>query len=133
MIEEQGGVRLEVGEQGIIGWVAGSGLPLLVNDVSQDPRYVPNDALPATKSELAVPLKIGQRVIGVLDVQSDELNAVDLDDVAVLQALGDQVAIAIENARLFRGARRTQGHLGKAGARTYRRTGSRPASTENRS
>lgn len=101
LIEEQGGVRLKVGEQGIIGWVAGSGLPLLVNDVSREPRYVPHDALPATRSELAVPLKIGQRVIGVLDVQSDELNAFDLDDVAVLQALGDQVAIAINNARLF--------------------------------
>lgn len=101
LIEERGGVRLKVGEQGIIGWVAGSGLPLLVNDVSREPRYVPNDALPATRSELAVPLKIGQRVIGVLDVQSDELNAFDLDDVAVLQTLGDQVVIAIENARLF--------------------------------
>jgi PAS domain S-box-containing protein len=101
LIEERGGVRLKVGQQGIIGWVAGTGLPLLVNDVSQEPRYTSNDALPATKSELAVPLKIGQRVIGVLDVQSDELNAVNLDDVAVLQALGDQVAIAIENARLF--------------------------------
>jgi len=101
LIEEQGGVRLKVGEQGIIGWVAGSGLPLLVNDVSQEPRYVPHEALPDTRSELAVPLKIGLRVIGVLDVQSDELNAFDLDDVAVLQALGDQVAIAIENARLF--------------------------------
>jgi signal transduction histidine kinase len=102
LIEKRGGVRLKIGEQGIIGWVAGSGLPLLVNDVSQEPRYVPNDALPATRSELAVPLKIGQRVIGVLDVQNDELNAFDPeDDVAILQALGDQVAIAIENARLF--------------------------------
>jgi signal transduction histidine kinase len=101
LIEEQGGVRLKVGAQGIIGWVAGSGLPLLVNDVSQEPRYVPHEALSDTRSELAVPLKIGLRVIGVLDVQSDELNAFDLDDVAVLQALGDQVAIAIENARLF--------------------------------
>jgi signal transduction histidine kinase/GAF domain-containing protein len=101
LIEEQGGVRLKAGEQGIIGWVAGSGLPLLVNDVSQEPRYVPHEALPDTRSELAVPLKIGLRAIGVLDVQSDELNAFNLDDVAVLQALGDQVAIAIENARLF--------------------------------
>jgi GAF domain-containing protein/signal transduction histidine kinase len=101
LIQEQGGVRFKVGEQGIIGWVAGSGQPLLVNDVSREPRYVPHDALPSIRSELAVPLKIGQRVIGILDVQSDELNAFDLDDVAVLRALGDQVAIALENARLF--------------------------------
>jgi signal transduction histidine kinase/GAF domain-containing protein len=102
LIQEQGGVRLKVGEQGITGWVAGSGLPLLVNDVLEEPRYIPNDALTATRSELAVPLKIGQRVIGILDVQSDELNAFELDDVAILQALGDQVAIAINNARLFK-------------------------------
>jgi PAS domain S-box-containing protein len=102
LIEEQGGVRLKVGEQGIIGWVADAGLPLLVNDVSQEPQYVPHDALPDTRSELAVPLKIGQRVIGILDVQSKELNAFDLDDVAILQALGDQVSIAINNARLFK-------------------------------
>ncbi|MFB0536601.1 MAG: GAF domain-containing protein [Anaerolineae bacterium] len=119
MIEEQGGVRLKVGEQGIIGWVAGSGLPLLVNDVSQEPRYVPNDALPATRSELAVPLKIGQRVIGVLDVQSDELNAFDLDDVAVLQTLGDQVATAIENARLFE---ELEEHKATLGERVRERT-----------
>lgn len=101
LIEEQGGLRLKVGEQGIVGWVAGAGQSLLANDVSQEPRYMPHEALPATRSELAVPLKIGRRVIGVLDVQSDELNAFDQDDVAVLQTLGDQVAIAIENARLF--------------------------------
>ncbi len=101
LIKERGGLRLKIGEQGIIGWVAGADSPLLVNDVSQDSHYVPDDALPDTRSELAVPLKIGRRVIGVLDVQSDELNAFDPDDVAVLQILGDQVAIAIENARLF--------------------------------
>ncbi len=102
LIAEQGGVRLKIGEQGIIGWVAGAGQPLLVNDVSQEPRYVPNKALPDTKSELAVPLKIGERVIGVLDVQSDELGAFNAEDIAILQTLGDQVAIAIENARLYK-------------------------------
>lgn len=119
LIEERGGVRLKVGEQGIIGWVAGSGLPLLVNDVSQEPRYIPNDALPATRSELAVPLKIGQRVIGILDVQSDELNAFDRDDVAILQALGDQVAIAINNARLFE---ELEEHKATLGERVRERT-----------
>ena len=102
LIAEQGGVRLKVGEQGIIGWVAGAGQPWLVNDVSREPRYVPNEALPATRSELAVPLKIGEQVIGILDVQSDELDAFTAEDIAILQTLGDQVAIAIENARLYK-------------------------------
>lgn len=102
LIAEQGGVRLKVGEQGIIGWVAAAGQPLLVNDVLKDPRYVSNKALPNTKSELAVPLKIGEQVIGILDVQSDELNAFGTEDTAILQTLGDQVAIAIENARLYK-------------------------------
>jgi PAS domain S-box-containing protein len=102
LIAEQGGVRFKVGEQGIIGWVAGTGQSLLVNDVSKDPRYVPNEALPETRSELAVPLKIGERVIGLLDVQSGELDAFAAEDIAILQTLGDQVAIAIENARLYK-------------------------------
>jgi len=105
-IQEMGGVRLKIGRQGIVGWVAGSGEPLLVNDVSQEPRYVPNPALPNTRAELAVPMMIGQRVVGVLDVQADELNAFDEDDLFVLRALAAQVAIAVDNARLYENARR---------------------------
>ena len=99
LIQELG---VEVSQQeGIIAWVAESGEPLLTNDVSAEPRYRRADILPETKAELAVPLKVEQRIVGVLDVQSNEVDAFGRDDLFVLQTLADQVAIAIEDARLY--------------------------------
>ncbi|MFN2227243.1 MAG: GAF domain-containing protein, partial [Anaerolineae bacterium] len=92
--------RLEVGAEGITGWVAAHGQPRLVPDVSQDPRYVWMEGS-QTRSELALPLIVKDRVIGVLDVQSNRPDAFDESDVVVLQSLADQAAVAIENARLF--------------------------------
>ncbi|MFZ5916731.1 MAG: GAF domain-containing protein [Chloroflexota bacterium] len=103
-IAERGGIRLKTGEQGIIGWVAQRGEPLLVQDVSQEPRFVPNQVLPDTRAELAVPLKLGRQIIGVLDVQSDELHAFDQEDLFTLQTLADQTAVAIQNARNYQEA-----------------------------
>jgi len=74
---------------------------LLVNDVSQEPRFWTTEALPRTRSELVIPLRVGERVIGTLDVQMDRLDAFREDDLLVHQSLGDQIAIAIENARLY--------------------------------
>ncbi len=71
------GYRLKIGEEGITGWVAGSGEPLLANDVEQERRYRFVKELADTKSELAVPIKLKGAVIGVLDVQSIQLNAFD--------------------------------------------------------
>ena len=95
------GLRLKIGEQGITGWVAGSGEPLLVNDVDKEPRYYFVEELADTKSELAVPIKLRGKVIGVLDVQSVELDAFDEVDLSTLTTLADQLAVAIENARLY--------------------------------
>jgi len=95
------GLRLRIGEEGLVGWVALHGQPLLVNDVSQDPRYYSHPELPDTRSELDVPIRLGERMIGVLDVQSTELNAFDESDLAALETLADQLAVAIENARLY--------------------------------
>ncbi len=92
--------RLKVGAEGITGWVAGNGKPMLVPDVSHEPRYVWMQGC-NTRSELAVPLKVAGKVIGVLDAQSDQLNAFDESDVTVMQSLANQAAIAIENARLY--------------------------------
>ncbi len=96
------GYRIPRG-RGIIGWVAEQGEPLLANDVTREPRYVmdPERLLRQTRSELAVPLKVETRVVGVLDVQSNRVNAFDKDDLFVLQTLADQIAIAIEEARLY--------------------------------
>ena len=93
--------RVTVGGEGITGWVASAGEPVLVHDVSQDPRYIPLSSGAKTRSELSVPLKIKEAVIGVLNVESDQLNAFDQSDLAVLQSLASQAAIALENARLY--------------------------------
>ncbi|MCX7680556.1 MAG: GAF domain-containing protein [Anaerolineae bacterium] len=98
--------RQEVGV-GLIGWAAATGEPLVVNDVSQDPRYIVGfDIAVSTRSELCVPLKLGGRVIGVLDVQDTRLNAFDETDLTVLGTLADQLATAIANARLYESERR---------------------------
>lgn len=96
-------LRLKVGEEGIIGWVAGHHRPVRVDDVSEDERYVQLEAIPDTRSELALPLTMGDITLGVLDIQSDQPNAFRLDDMPVWQSLADQVAIAIQNANLYEG------------------------------
>ncbi len=103
-IAERGGLWLKIGKQGITGWVAGSGEPLLAQDVSQEPRFLSNEVLPDTRAEVAVPLKLGEQVVGVLDVQSEHLYAFDDDDLFILQTLADQTALAIQNARNFQEA-----------------------------
>jgi len=95
------GHRLAVGEVGIVGYVAGTGKPRIALDVGEDAVFFSNPDLPHTRSEMALPLKVGERVIGVLDVQSEEPAAFTEEDVSVLQTLADQVALAIENARLL--------------------------------
>jgi PAS domain S-box-containing protein len=97
--------RLELG-QGMVGWVGRHGQSLLANDVQAEPRYVNlyPDQVP-TQSELSVPIRVGGQVVGVLDVQSPQLNAFDENDALVIETLADQVAVAIENARLYEQAR----------------------------
>jgi GAF domain-containing protein len=91
--------------QGLIVEAVKTGQPVLVNDVLADARYLEVEALPDTRAELAVPIKVKGRVIGVLDVQSDRQSAYDASDVALLEALADQAAVAIENAQLFEAER----------------------------
>ncbi len=100
-------IRLRIGLEGIVGWVAATREPLVVPDVRKDKRYVldPDKALIDTRSEVAVPLIVGDQVLGVLDIQSDQVNAFDDDDLFVLKTLGAQVAVALENARLFQSQR----------------------------
>jgi GAF domain-containing protein len=95
-------VRLEVewGE-GLIGLVAAQAQPVLVNDVEHDTRYHCVAALEETRSDLAVPLLLEDEIVGVLDVQSDQVDAFGPDDVFILETLGTQVAIAIQEARLY--------------------------------
>jgi GAF domain-containing protein len=93
--------QLRVGEVGIVGYVTGRGEPRVALDVGTDAVYFDNPDLTETRSEMALPLRARGEIIGALDVQSTEQAAFRDEDVTVLQALADQVATAISNARLF--------------------------------
>jgi GAF domain-containing protein/HAMP domain-containing protein len=116
------GHKLAVGKEGIVGYVTGTGQPRIALDVGADAVHFDNPDLPQTRSEMALPLRVGDpgqevadplqgvpdplkgtagRVFGALDVQSTQEAAFSEEDVAVLSTLADQIAIAIENARLF--------------------------------
>jgi GAF domain-containing protein len=95
------GHQLKIGEQGIVGYVTGTGHPRIALDVGIDTTYFNNPDLPLTHSEMALPLKSGNEVFGALDIQSVEQNAFTQEDVEVLEALADQVSLAIQNTRLF--------------------------------
>jgi GAF domain-containing protein len=99
-----GGHRLRVAEEGIVGYVTGQGKPRIALDVGADAVFFDNPYLPDTRSEMALPLRARGEIIGALDVQSKEPQAFSDEDVAVLQTLADQVAMAISNARLFQQA-----------------------------
>ena len=91
--------RLKIGQAGIVAHVAASGTPRIALNVESDATFRDNPDLPETRSELALPLKIGEQILGVLDVQSTEANAFQPEDIEVLYTLADQVAIALQNAR----------------------------------
>jgi len=101
------GHRLRVGEEGIVGYVSGTGRARIALDVDEDVVWVKNPDLPATRSEMALPLIFGQQIIGVLDVQSEEAAAFGTEDIATLRILADQIAVAIHNAQLFAESQQT--------------------------
>jgi GAF domain-containing protein len=112
--------RLQVGAQGIVGTVAARGEPRIALDVDEDAAFLANPDLPDTRSEMALPLRARGEIVGVLDAQSTEPGAFSEEDVSVMQSLADQVAMAIDNARLFEQAeagaeaeRRARGELSR--------------------
>jgi len=95
------GHRLALDANSINGLTAVQKQPIIVADTAQAPFFQPNPALPFTRSEMAVPLLTGDRVLGVLDLQSAEPDALNPDNVPAFEALAGQLAVAIENARLL--------------------------------
>ena len=92
--------------KGIVGWVHQHRQTVLVNEVINDPRYINlfPDRIP-TRSELAVPILAGEKMIGVLDIQSPLDKAFDQNDAVVIETVANQLALAIENARLYQQVR----------------------------
>lgn len=123
--------RLKVGEQGIVGSVTGSGIPRIALDVGADAVFFDNPDLPETHSEMALPLRSGDKVIGALDVQSTESGAFTDEDVQTLGLLADQVSLAIENARLFEDSSRTLSDLQSLMRQSTREAWSRLPEQEN--
>lgn len=95
------GHSLSVGTDGIVGYVAAQKKPRIALDVGAEAVFFNNPDLPLTRSEVAIPLMIRNKILGVLDIQSDKPQAFSHDNIDVFQTLADQIAIAIENARLL--------------------------------
>ncbi|MCB0165907.1 MAG: GAF domain-containing protein [Anaerolineae bacterium] len=84
----------------LIARAAKTGQPVLIADVTKEPSWLPNSLLPETKAEIAVPIKLGEVVLGVLDVQNDTVGSLDAEDQILLMGLCGQIAVAINNRRL---------------------------------
>lgn len=99
------GHKLEL-NQGLVGQAATTQEAVLIADVAQDANWLPNPLLPETKSELAVPIMMGDTALGVLDVQQNRVGGLDEEDVRLLQSVASQVAVALRNARLYEQAQK---------------------------
>lgn len=95
------GHKLAVTSKSIVGYVAGKGEPLVVNDIKNDATFLPDQMLPDTRAEAAIPLKIGEHILGVLDVQSTTPYSFGTNDINIFQTLADQLSIAVNNSELF--------------------------------
>jgi signal transduction histidine kinase len=93
--------RLDLSMASINTKAARNGKAVLANDVLRDPGFLPDSQLPETRSELVIPLRLGNQVIGTLDVHNRQVDAFTKEDMAAIQSLGDQIVVAIENAHLY--------------------------------
>lgn len=103
-------LKVEIGK-GLIGVVAQTGEEIVSNDVQNEPRFKYTESLPGTISEAAIPLKIEDKILGVLDIQSNEAYAFHPNDLLVLRALADTISIAIEGANLYGDLQKRARHL----------------------
>ena len=87
--------------KGIIGYVAETGIPFVTNNVNDVVFFYRNPLLPNTQSELAVPIAVGDNVLGVLDVQQNQFGGLEQEDADLLQSIANQVAVALQNARTY--------------------------------
>ena len=100
MMEKQH--KLAVGSESVVGQVTATGNPVIVNDTLEADTHAYNPILPETRAEMALPLQIGDEMLGALDLQSDQVNAFSEEDLETYQLIADQVAIAVYKTRLLR-------------------------------
>ncbi|RPH55776.1 MAG: GAF domain-containing protein, partial [Chloroflexi bacterium] len=112
--------KLRVGREGLVGYAIEQKTARIALDVGDDAVFFSNPDLPDTHSEMALPLVIGNNSIGALDVQSDQPNAFSNEDIQVLVTLANQIAVAIENARLFEQSQQSMQELEKTFKRYVR-------------
>jgi GAF domain-containing protein/HAMP domain-containing protein len=120
------GHKLRVGQTGIVGYVTAQSQARIALDVGNDAVFFDNPDLPQTRSEMALPLIASNVTLGAIDVQSEKAGAFGEEDIATLQVMADQIANAIENARLFaegqaalESARRAYGEVSRKGWRQW--------------
>jgi GAF domain-containing protein len=111
--------QLKVGGIGIVGYVAQTGRPRLALDTGEDVIFFNNPDLPETRSEVALPLKVRSQVIGVLDVQSTQPSGFNDEDVETFSTLANQVATAIQNARLLEQTRSALQSIRQSGRQAW--------------
>lgn len=109
MMEES--FKIPVGDIGVVGSVAAAGAPRVILNTGADTVHFKNPNPPNVRSEMALPLKVEDRVIGVLDIQSDQLQAFSEEDITIMQILADQLATAIERTRLLQDLEKSQKEL----------------------
>ena len=107
------GHKISIGK-GLVGRAAESKSAVIVPDTGADPNWLPNPLLPNTKSEIAVPILLGNQVLGVLDVQNAEVNSLTDQDAEMIGSIANQVALALQNIRQYAETQRTAAQLSEA-------------------
>jgi GAF domain-containing protein/HAMP domain-containing protein len=115
------GHRLAVGSVSVIGQVSEEGRVVVARDTAGSEVHRQNEFLPETRAELAIPLRLGDEIIGALDVQSKLSGSFSEDQISILQTMADQIAIAIENTRLYQESVRRLAELELANQQAARR------------
>ncbi|MEM5774979.1 MAG: GAF domain-containing protein [Anaerolineaceae bacterium] len=103
--------KISVGH-GLVGRAAESNQPVLVADTSENPAWLPNPLLPETKTEIALPIALGNQVLGVLDVQHNVTHSLQESDADALQSIANQVAVALQNIRQYESTQKIASDMG---------------------
>jgi GAF domain-containing protein len=98
--------------RGLVGRAAESNAPVLVTNTTQNPEWLPNPLLPDTKSEMAIPISIGDQVLGVLDIQQNVVDGLQQEDVDSLQSIANQIAVALQNIRQYENTQKIAADMG---------------------